>query len=190
MMLALSFGLIVDVQAMTVENKTPVETKKEALSVQDCIAEHLKRAEWCESPVTALHMAARHGHKSCVQAIIDTKSAADSRIGNVNSNYGFVTPLHEATTNGHLGCVKLLVAAGASINAGGTGCSPLWRAVNAWVFHKEKVNELSACVHYLLSLNATYDVEKFTEHERIFFDFCLAMYTFEKKKAAENTNAE
>ena len=62
--------------------------------------------------LTALHYAARHGHRSVVARLVEAGADVDGR-----DAYGF-TPLHEAAEQGHLDVAECLVAYGADPKIG------------------------------------------------------------------------
>ena len=96
----------------------------------------------CNHPVTPLAMAARGGHTSCVQVLLQAGAQADVMVG--PNRY---TALFLAAQNGHAGCVAVLAsAAPASIEqATLEGATPL--LVSAHLGHLQSV-------HVLLRLQA------------------------------------
>lgn len=62
---------------------------------------------------TALHLAARSGHKDFVKLLLDS----GANVNSVSSTGSGVTPLHEAAYNGHLDVVELLIERGATVDA-------------------------------------------------------------------------
>ena len=95
------------------------------------------------SRVTALHLAAQHGHAGCVQRLLDAGAACD-----VQTVKGY-TPLHLAAESGHLACAQLLLDAGAAIDTRTLrGYTPLHFACAAGRL---------PCVDRLLSAGATAD---------------------------------
>jgi ankyrin repeat protein len=61
-----------------------------------------------------LHLAAHHGHLTCVELLLDRGFPVDQR-----DTFDNATALHWAAAGGHLGVVKRLIAAGADIDGAG-----------------------------------------------------------------------
>lgn len=60
---------------------------------------------------TPLHEAARYGHKTVVEFLLDSKAEVNAPVGNEK------TPLHMAAGNGHKDVAELLLSSGADVNA-------------------------------------------------------------------------
>jgi len=63
--------------------------------------------------MTPLHYAARYGHLSVVEYLVNQKADINAQ----SSGYPSGTPLHYAAQNGHLSVVEYLVNQKADINA-------------------------------------------------------------------------
>jgi len=121
MIVLLSVGLIVNVQAMTIEKKEPTSVdgaqskakpmdddkapkvsggqESKVLSVHDCIEDHLQKANGYARYVSALHLAARYGHDACVKTILEEYYIQKYRV--VISEREYHEMMDSARRNGH-----------------------------------------------------------------------------------------
>lgn len=115
---------------------------------------------------TALHLAARNGHKDTVEFLLKSGMPIEAK-----SKDGF-TPLHVAANSGHLDLVKLLVKQGANINSkSNNGLSPLHMAtsgdqaevVEYFILQGAHINEKDSFGFTPLHISAYYGIEKTTD---------------------------
>ncbi|XP_055671132.1 ankyrin repeat and death domain-containing protein 1A isoform X2 [Falco peregrinus] len=72
---------------------------------------HVRSVVYLQEENTALHLAAKNGHLSVLQKIVDIGVDLDGK------NLEGLTALHLAAEGGHSDCVKLLLETGADVNA-------------------------------------------------------------------------
>lgn len=67
--------------------------------------------------LSALHFAALHGHKSCIQTLVKLGANINSCTSTHSYHHSRMhTPLHCAALSGHLGCIEALAELGADMN--------------------------------------------------------------------------
>jgi cytohesin len=115
---------------------------------------------------TALHLAARNGHKDTVAFLLKCGLPIEAR-----SKDGF-TPLHVAANSGHLELVKYLVKNGAHLNSkSDNGLTPLHMAtsgdhaaiVEYFILQGAPINEKDSFGFTPLHISAYYGIEKTTD---------------------------